>query len=146
MTVESPLISVEPSQNSVQPSSTQGKRLFSGEFAKEMAQKSVESRKAKLAEAEQAKAIVAQLQASAIVEPDDLYRLNRLKATREALEGLYSDLKKADDAKDQKAICDSIARLSEVERLLAGRPSPGSHRPSATKSKPRTPESYGPVE
>lgn len=120
--------------------------LFNADRARVAQRKSVEAKR-KMAERED-KVIetINELKAAAIVEPDDTYRLNRLKATRDALDGLYSDLNAADDAKDQKAICDSIARLSEVERLLAGRPSPGSHRPSSLKPKRQTPESYGPVE
>lgn len=124
--------------------------LFTKEQAAEFGRKGYEARMRNEAARKQALIEAEQFKASclALAQPgsDDSYRLGRLKATRDALDGLYSDLNDADDPKDQKAICDSIARLSEVERLLAGRPSPGSCRPSSKPTKPRTPENYGPVE
>ena len=144
---------VEPSQTDVNPSQSLGSSHpslkpwhFDVESAKRAAQRSVESRKAKQAEADQAKAIVAQLKVAAVVEPEDSYRLERLRITREQLSGLDKDLKAAEDEKGKKAICDAIARLSEVERQLAGRPAPGSLRPAQAKTKRTTPDSYGPVE
>jgi hypothetical protein len=55
----------------------------------------------------------------------------------------------SDPSADQsrlKAILEASKVLSEQERKLSNRPDPGSHRPSASKPKRSTPESYGPVE
>ena len=133
-----------------EPSSERKPWHFTSDKAREANRKSVEARRKQGLVAAEAIETLDKLKLNAVVlpvlEPDEVYRLSRLKATREALDGLYSDLNGADDPKDQKAICDSIARLSEVERLLAGRPSPGSHRPTPSKPKRTQPGDYGPVE
>lgn len=77
---------------------------------------------------------------------DDDYRLRRLHRTREQLEQLDKDLAAASDERATKAICDAIARLSEVESNLAMRPKPGSHRPSRPKSTRSEAGASGPID
>jgi hypothetical protein len=48
---------------------------------------------------------------------------------REQLERLDRLASEEDDPKQLKALADATTRLSEQERLLAGRPLPGSRRP-----------------
>lgn len=120
--------------------------LFTSEMAKEAARKSVLAREKREAEAEQAKAIVGQLKAAAIVEPCELYVTNRLQRTREQLERLDRDLAAADDPKAVKAICDAMRALSEIERTLAGRPLPGSRRPGRERSSKDQGQSAAPLD
>lgn len=74
--------------------------------------------------------------------PEAEYRLQRLSRTRAQLEALDKELEGETDTKAIKALCDSIKALSEVERILAGRPLPGSHRPS----KASQPQRSAPIE
>lgn len=125
--------------------------LFDAAKAKEMAKKSKEARQRREQEAKQALQMVNQLKACAIVEPSETYRLNRLARVRAQLAKVDSELDELlDDPKaDQsrlKAILDASKALSEQERKLDNRPEPGSFRPSSHKSKPKAPDSYGPVE
>ena len=61
--------------------------------------------------------------------PTDDYTVQRLARTRKQIEMLDEQLEEAPDARAVKAIADALARLVEIERVLAGRPLPGSRRP-----------------
>ena len=146
---------VEPRLNDTpakaKPASSGKHWLFDVVKAKEMAQKSKEARARREQEADQALEMVKQLKAAAIVEPSDSFRLNRLALVRSQLAKVDTELDELlDDPKaDQsrlKAILEASKVLSEQERKLDNRPDPGSHRPSAAKTKRTTPENYGPVE
>jgi hypothetical protein len=63
----------------------------------------------------------------------DHYRVKRLLRTRRQIDMLDKQLESTTDYKALKSIADAIARLSEIERLLAGRPLPGSNRPRSEK-------------
>ena len=79
------------------------------------------------------------------ITPDEEYRLKRLIRTREQLEMLDRQLDGETDPKHVKSLADAIARLSEVERNLAGRPLPGSRRPGREKPA-RTGATGGPID
>ncbi len=119
---------------------------FSAETASEMGKRSVEVRKARReaekarisameAENALAKPIVDVLKAvtSADVLPtvqaSPHYVLQRLTRTRAQIEALDVQLLASDDPRAIQAISVAIRNLTEIERVLAGRPLPGSHRP-----------------
>lgn len=73
--------------------------------------------------------------------PEDAYLAERLARVRKQIAMLDAMLEGQTgndviDAATIDRIASSIARLSELERLYAGRPLPGSRRPSAERSKP----------
>jgi len=131
---------------------------FTAANAAENARKAVQARIRRKAEQEQAIAqakadleLVKPLLGKAIElatghasVPDSEYRLQRLARTREQIETLDAQLLATDDPRAIKAITDSIRNLAEIERILAGRPLPGSHRP--TKPKSGTVQSFEPSE
>lgn len=63
------------------------------------------------------------------LSPDDAYRLSRLACVRAHLDRLDKMLQTEKDPRDLDRLASATARLSEQERLLAGRPLPGAHRP-----------------
>lgn len=148
-TVESPMISVESPLNLAQPPVKRIGNPITPETAKEYARRSAEAR-ARIAQerkdVNKAQAIIAEAKALSDPNSEEGYRLERLIRTRKQLSQLDEQLEGETDPKAVKAICDAIARLAEVERILAGRPLPGSHRPSNKPSKPKTGQDYGPVE
>lgn len=73
-----------------------------------------------------------------IAEPDNSFAGRRLMRVREQLERLDRLASEEDDPKQLKALADATTRLSEQERLLAGRPLPGSRRPSADPKNPKS--------
>lgn len=73
------------------------------------------------------------------------YARERLLRTREQLRQLDEELENCTNPKDIKALCDSIKALAEVERILAGRPLPGSHRPTRNPKR-ESPISFTPTE
>jgi hypothetical protein len=80
-----------------------------------------------------------------IEQPTDDFTGSRLARTREQMVKLDGMIADCEDAKELKALCDALARLSEIERVLAGRPLPGALRPG--REKRRTPQgaAYEPV-
>lgn len=74
-------------------------------------------------------------------------RLLRVRKQIASLERRIEDLLEGDPSENASAIdrlCAAKAKLSEEERILAGRPLPGSHRPRQT-SGPRRPSSADPL-
>lgn len=140
--VESPLVAADAPTN-------HNPTVFTPATASEMgkrsaAKRAIQREQARI-QAEQRKSNPEQAVVLA-VSNDDAYRLERLTRTRKQLEQLDEQLEGESDPKAVKAIADAIARLSEVERILAGRPLPGSHRPSSPKRSKDAPQSYEPVE
>lgn len=125
--------------------------LITAANSRQMAAKSLEARRAakqaaldreallkRLIKAEEERLIKsaeasAQLPANA---PEDDYLSERLGTVRKQIAGLDAMIEGAADAQTIDRIASAIARLSELERLYAGRPLPGSRRPSADRSKP----------
>jgi hypothetical protein len=56
--------------------------------------------------------------------------------TRGQLDRLHAMLAKSKDAQEIERLARSIASLSELERVLSGRPLPGSRRPGKESPKP----------
>lgn len=65
----------------------------------------------------------------------DGYVVKQLFRTRKQVEMLNRQLESAPDHRAVKSIADALARLTEIERILAGRPLPGSHRPKAVRAR-----------
>ena len=101
--------------------------------AKEMAAR---SHAAKQARAEQLQATVAAAAAPAV--PADYVSI-RLARTREHVARLDAALEAAKDALEMERIARALSIMQEQERKLAGRPDPGSFRPSAPRSPNRAP-------
>lgn len=80
------------------------------------------------------------------VQASPSYVLARLARTRAQLAQLDGQLEAAKEPRDVKAIADAIARLSEVERILAGRPAPGAYRPVREKAKRASAMESGPLD
>lgn len=79
------------------------------------------------------------------IEPDDIYRLSELARAREGLAALWRDFHSSTDPKERKFITDSIKSLSAMEFHLAKRPTPAAYRTAPEKPK-RNQASTGPVE
>ena len=73
----------------------------------------------------------------------DEFAARRLMRVREQLQRLDDLAAQATDSKVLKELADATTRLAEQERILAGRPLPGSRRPAAEPKRGR-PESVGP--
>lgn len=67
--------------------------------------------------------------------PDDRYRLERLSKVRKQIRFVDSLLESSIDADQISKLATASAKLAEQERLLAGRPTPGSNKPKSSKSK-----------
>jgi hypothetical protein len=78
-------------------------------------------------------------------ESPDKYTQDRIARTRRHIQGIDRQLEASDDPKEIKSLCDALARLEEIERILSGRPLPGSRRPGRDKPTKSTPAS-GPIE
>ena len=103
--------------------------LFTSENAAEMGARSQALRKQRLEEL--------RLAANPVPLPaDNSYSERRLSRVRNQIESLSDMLDKEDDAQKLDRLASAIARLSEIERQLAGRPLPGSRRPREEPADP----------
>jgi hypothetical protein len=111
------------------------------DFARQCGVRSVESRKLKAQQAAQQKSELHQLVstlAAAIPETatnKDPFVTRRLMRVREQLEKLDALASGVKDTKRLKELADATTRLSEQERILAGRPLPGSRRPRENRAR-----------
>ena len=111
------------------------------DFARQCGVRSVESRKLKAQQAAQQKSELHQLVstlAAAIPETatnKDPFVTRRLMRVREQLEKLDALASGEKDTKRLKELADATTRLSEQERILAGRPLPGSRRPREDRAR-----------
>jgi hypothetical protein len=80
-----------------------------------------------------------------MTEPSDDFAGRRLKRVRDQLDRLDGIAAEETDPKRIKELADATTRLSEQERVLAGRPLPGSRRPAAEGKRGYRPESAGPM-
>lgn len=105
--------------------------LITKETAREYAARSQESRRRnKLRrEAEQKARLNEAPSALNESQQDVTSAIDQLKRTRAQLVKLHQRLDKEEDANKIDRLCSAIAKLSELERVLSGRPLPGSHRP-----------------
>jgi hypothetical protein len=112
-----------------------GKHQFTPENARLMALRSAESRRRKKA-AEQLRQAEEQeriRQAAQNPLPSDAYVAQRLARVRAQLDRIDGMLLLELDPQRLDRLAAAAARLSEVERTLAGRPAPGAYRPSAPR-------------
>lgn len=132
--------------NAEPPQKPERRYFISKENARALREKSIEAQKRNKLALEQrlqmaeSQALIAQpLIAAAVartVQDSTSYVSERLTRTREHLKRLDAELEAAEDPRAVKAICDAMARLAEIERILDGRPLPGSHSPSKRQSQP----------
>ncbi len=115
--------------------------------AKEMAARSHAARRMRLAREELATEPLPQAAQSGTSGADDSYVARRLLRVRGQISKLDDMLEKERDPLKIDKLCSAIARLAELERHLAGRPLPGSRRPSCKPERPRMPtlESLDPL-
>jgi hypothetical protein len=111
---------------------------FTADTARLNAQRSVEARRRNAAEREAAAAQAPEppLQ-TPFKDPLDQFSTRRLQRVREQLERLDDMISEETDPQKLDKLASAQSRMAEQERLLAGRPLPGSLRP--TESGPRRP-------
>lgn len=105
--------------------------------AAEMGRRSAEARRLrKQREAEQRRLEEEQLrEALTRAVPNDQYVQQRLACVREQIKRLDNMLLQEVDPQRLDRLAAASARLSEIERQLAGRPGPGQFRPTAPRRK-----------
>lgn len=69
------------------------------------------------------------------VQPTDAYVQSRLTRIRAHIETTDEALAKAKEPIDRERLARALAALQDQERILAGRPLPGSHRPVAVRGR-----------
>lgn len=107
---------------------------FTAANAQQMAAKGHEGRRERKRLRELAEKTGEQPTNSSSVNSDG-YVVKQLFRTRKQIEMLNRQLESAPDHRAVKSIADALARLTEIERILAGRPLPGSHRPKTVRSR-----------
>lgn len=108
------------------------------EFARNAAKRSVEARRARAEQAAQLKPTQNPFDPTVSEVKQALdFADRRLLRVREQLEKLDALAAGEKDTKRLKELADATTRLSEQERILAGRPLPGSRRPSSDKQERR---------
>jgi hypothetical protein len=125
---------VETTLEPVQPLPKRLLTPFNPVTARLAAAKSLESRRKKAAQAKIMAAIAAQAAMPAIVEPDAVFVSKQINQLREHISRLHTLIGKARDAQTIDKLASAIAKLAEQERILAGRPLPGSHRPKQQRA------------
>lgn len=110
---------------------------FSRENCREMAARSLASRKRNQAEREAMRNIAPSVLPVASAGEADIYLMQRISRTRGHLARLDGLLEKETCPKALDKLSAAIARLSEVERVLAMRPSPPRAKPSRDTRKDR---------
>ena len=115
---------------------------FTAENARLMALRSVEARRQRK---DNPQPSATQPSANTLATLDD-YQAKTIVRVRERMDKLLDLLEEEEDPNKLDRLASAFAKLQEEERKLAGRPLPGSRRPSPEKSKPRTPGSYEPME
>ena len=81
----------------------------------------------------------------------DTYQADRVKRVREQVEVVSKRLDDALEADELDAgaidrLANALTRMQEIERVMSGRPLPGSKRPAAEKPKRNQGQSFEPVE
>jgi len=106
--------------------------LFTKENARQFQAKAVESRRrnAELREAER----LAALQRPPTEPQPESYPQQRLLRVRALLDDVDEQLSKTRDPQDRERLARAANVLSEQERILAGRPLPGSRRPGRDRA------------
>jgi hypothetical protein len=105
---------------------------FNSQSSKLYAAKSIATRKRLAAEREERRKQPVHPSLAKPLPTDDYdpYVKDRLSRTRKHIEELDIALEKAREPLDRERLARALAQLCEVERILAGRPLPGSHRPT----------------
>lgn len=116
--------------------------LFTNANAKEMAAR---GNAAKALAKMQREELLAKANAIASVQPDDIYKNQRLARVRKQLERIDAMMEKEREPQKLDRLASAQARLSAQEFALAGRPMPGSRRPGREKPKGE-PRLFEPVE
>ena len=113
--------------------------LFTQETASEMGKRSVKSRLARIQAEERIHAEALERYYANLTKPlePDTYIEKRIARVRLQLNRIDEKLMTEENPQAIDRLAAAAARLSEQERILAGRPLPGSHRPvRAPRSKP----------
>lgn len=113
-----------------------------------------QARREALAEAEQARlnspipspASATEYRQLVNLQQADGYNIHRIASVRAQIERLDGLMLKTTDAHKLDRLASALAKLSELERVLDGRPLPGSHRPTKAPSKRPSLSSIGPLE
>jgi hypothetical protein len=104
--------------------------LFTTANAREMAARSQAARRQRTTQREAAREVAPGLPQTNPQQDDDaLFIAKRLARVRKQLDRIDGMIEKETDPMKLDRLASAIARLAEQERLLAGRPMPGSFRP-----------------
>jgi hypothetical protein len=123
--------------------SPQTRRDYSTRITPETARKFAELRKAAQAKRE---AVAKEREAQAQENPNlPKYLLDRLARVRGQIDHINNLIEDESDPQKLDRLASALYRFSEIERNLAGRPLPGSLKPSAARSR-RQSSSFAPVE
>ena len=116
--------------------------LFTSENARELGQRGAKERwaKAKAREAEEQEAA----RVSRIVATPDGFTGQIITRTREHIVRLSDMIAAERDAMKLDRLASALSRLSELERVLSGRPLPGSFKPVAPKVRKVAVMNYSP--
>lgn len=106
--------------------------------AREMARKAHESRMRNKIMRQEAERNLPQISQVTAQPAQDEYVAARILRVRRQLGMLDSLLESAKEARDIDRIASAISRLSELERVLSGRPLPGSRKPLAERRNVRS--------
>lgn len=118
------------------------KSRFTSANAKEMARRAKESRERN----KLAKLNAPPAPPPVAVMPADEYLAGRITSARAEIERLTKKAAKAVDALDCERLARAVGQWSEVERIAAGRPLPGSKKPGEEKPAPNAcPQAIEPI-
>jgi predicted metal-dependent hydrolase len=127
-----------PAQPEVLPAKPRQAPAWNQATARLAAAKSLDIRRKKAAQAKILAALAAQhaltVKLPAPVEPDAVFVSKQINQLREHIDRLHTLISKARDAQTIDKLSSAIAKLAEQERILAGRPLPGSHRSSKQRA------------
>jgi hypothetical protein len=87
-----------------------------------------------------------QLAAKAKLQPSHEYLEQRIKNTRLTIERLEKLLMRAKNTQDLDKLASALSKLADLERVLDGRPLPGTRRPKADRASSRASMPVEPME
>lgn len=124
-----------PAPYAAQTANLKRENYITSENAREMARRGNEAKK-RLALEHAADIERLEKLAALAPKPPDVYVGEQVTETRAQIQRVQKLLRTAKDARKIKALSESLWRLSEVERVLSGRPLPSSAKPSRQPDRP----------
>lgn len=103
--------------------------LFTKENAADYARRATAARLRNIAARQGASGAPSGGNAEGATRDADGYVEKRIRRVRQQIAALDEQLSECTAPRDIKALCDAIAKLADLERVLSGRPLPGQRRP-----------------